>query len=81
MSQNVCRFCKKHDTDDALVRYALRCYAHGHCLYLRRGIGAIASLRAWQIGALPVLPMKRAGVSYASLSAMHNAALLREATS
>ncbi len=62
--QNCCRFCDRHDHDDALVKYAVRHYAHGPCLATHRGVEAIAALHAWQIARLPVLLMQKVGVSF-----------------
>ncbi len=75
---NVCRFCGKHDRDDALVKYGVRHYAHGPCLATHRGVDAIASLHAWQIARLPVLLMQKAGVSFEKLEELHAAAIERE---
>ena len=76
---NICRFCDKHDHDDALVKYAVRHYAHGPCLATHRGVEAIASLHAWQIAQLPVLLMRKAGVSPEKLEELYAAAVAREA--
>lgn len=76
---NACRFCKRNDEDEALVKYGVRHYAHGPCLVQHRGIEAIARLRAWQIAALPALRMAKAGVSFDTLTALHDAAVAREA--
>lgn len=75
---NVCRFCGKHDHDDALVKYGVRHYAHGPCLATHRGVEAIAALHAWQIAQLPVMLMGRAGVSFSMLEEFHSVALTRE---
>jgi hypothetical protein len=69
----VCRVCNATDRVGDMVYYAIRCYAHPACLFKARGEQAIASLHAWQIRGLPVLLMKRAGLTPERL-----AVLLRE---
>ncbi len=76
-THRICRFCGASDW--GLVHYAVRSYAHGACLFRARGEPAIAALQSHKIGALPVLPMMDAGLSFARIGELLDAAKAREA--
>ncbi len=62
---NTCRFCKRTSYEHGageLVRYGVRHYAHGPCLYRARGLASIVRLPRWMIEQLPVFLMQREGV-------------------
>jgi hypothetical protein len=48
----VCRICHQYDTEDDLVKYAVRHYAHFRC-YLADG-RKLHALKVWQIKRFPV---------------------------
>lgn len=56
-----CAFCKKSDSTENLVQYSVRRYAHGVCLFERRGAAAIDELPLHDLRSLPVFLMAKAG--------------------
>jgi hypothetical protein len=51
-----CRFCKKtnYESDEALIKYGVRHYAHWTCGFAHFGIkGFTDKLSAWQFNSIP----------------------------
>jgi hypothetical protein len=57
---NTCRFCKEQ-TDDELVKYGVRHYAHAECAMKEVGASFFDRLTPWQATQFPYLAAKRAG--------------------
>lgn len=59
----VCRFCKKHDDDDRLLKYGTRHYAHADCFFGSSGRPfPLDDLHDWQIRNVPYLILKKYGL-------------------
>ncbi len=56
---HVCRFCHQYASDDGLVKYGRRHYAHFHC-YLKRK--PLRLLSPWQVGQFPWTLLKDHGL-------------------
>lgn len=61
---SICRLCNRYDTDGVgeMVKYGPRHYAHGSCAIARWGKDILTKIPAHQLGKLPFLALKDAGL-------------------
>jgi hypothetical protein len=57
-----CRFCGESGT--GLTHYSVRSYAHAACLFETKGEDGLRALSLHALETLPVLPLRRAGLSF-----------------
>jgi hypothetical protein len=60
MAHRTCQFCKESDSQDNLVKYGVRHYAHFKC-YLDAG-KTLDTLHAWQVGKFPFFLLRDRGL-------------------
>jgi hypothetical protein len=60
---SICRICKAYDRGSSeMVKYGPRHYAHGTCAIAKWGKDILTKLPAHQLGKLPFLALKQAGL-------------------